>query len=54
VRTNLFGRRINVGKDEIYFYNKEREDDRQKMEQFQTENDQLRQQLAAFQANQKA
>jgi len=47
--------------DEIYFYNKERADDRKIMEQLQSENEQqaeeiemLRQQIAELQASSKA
>jgi len=41
-------------KDEIYFYNKERADDRRIMEQQAEEIEMLRQQVAELQANQKA
>ena len=62
MRTNLFGRRINVGKDEIYFYNKEREDDklaleqerkraeqeRKRAEQAEADNEKLRKEIEAL------
>ena len=39
--------------DEIYFYNKEKQDDKRRIEQAEAEIEKLRQQITELQANQK-